>query len=48
VGCMLYFVNRAHMQFFVEEEVGRWMAMLAVGFVIVGYLIMRQITNIEV
>lgn len=48
VGVMLYFVNPAHMQFFVEEEVGRLMAMIAAGFVIVGYLVMRQITNIEV
>ena len=48
VGCMLYFVNRAHMEFFVEEELGRLMAMIAVGFVIAGYLIMRHITNIEV
>lgn len=48
VGVMLYFVNPSHMQFFVEEEMGRWMAMLAAGFVIAGYLIMRQITNIEV
>lgn len=48
VGIMLYFVNPSHMQFFIEEESGRLMAMLAGGFVIVGYLIMRQITNIEV
>ncbi|MBI1355341.1 MAG: pilus assembly protein TadB [Acidobacteria bacterium] len=48
VGVMMYFVNRAHMQFFVEEEIGRWMALLAIGFVAVGYLVMRQIVNIEV
>lgn len=48
VGVMLYFVNPAHMQFFIEEEMGRWMAMLAAGFVILGYLVMRQIVNIEV
>lgn len=48
VGIMMYFVNREHMQFFVEEEMGRWMAGLAIGFVILGYIIMRQIVKIEV
>ena len=48
VGIMMYFVNREHMQFFVEEEIGRMMAGLAVGFVILGYFIMRHIVKIEV
>jgi tight adherence protein B len=48
VGIMMYFVNPEHMQFFVEEEVGRLMAGLAVGFVILGYFVMRQIVKIEV
>lgn len=48
VAIMMYFVNRAHMMFFVEDEMGRWMAGLAVLFVCVGFLIMRQIVNIEV
>ena len=48
VGVMMYFVNRAHMEFFVEEEIGRWMALAAMGFVVIGYLIMRQIVKIEV
>ncbi len=48
VGILMYFVNPAHMQFFVEEELGRWMALLAGGFVLAGYLIMRQIVKIEV
>lgn len=48
VAVMMYFVNRAHMMFFVEEEMGRWMAGLAVSFVCVGFFVMRQIVKIEV
>ena len=48
VGVLLYFVNRPHMMYFVEEEIGRLMAGLAAGFVLLGYLIMRQIVKIEV
>lgn len=48
VATMMCFVNRPHMMFFVEEEIGRWMAGGAVGFVILGFLIMRQIVKIEV
>jgi tight adherence protein B len=48
VGVLMYFVNREHMQFFVEEEIGRLMAGVACGFVVLGYLIMRQIVKIEV
>ena len=48
VGIMMYFVNPEHMQFFVDEEIGRMMAGAAVGFVLLGYLIMRQIVKIEV
>jgi tight adherence protein B len=48
VAIMMWFVNRAHMMFFVEEEMGQWMAGLAVLFVCVGFLIMRQIVKIEV
>lgn len=48
VGFMLYFVNREHMMFFVEEEVGRLMAGMAAGFVVLGYFVMRRIVKIEV
>lgn len=48
VGLMLYFVNPTHMMFFVEEEIGRWMAGLALALVAMGYVIMRQIVKIEV
>ena len=48
VGFLLYMVNRQHMMFFVEEELGRLMAGLAAGFVVLGYLIMQRIVKIEV
>jgi tight adherence protein B len=48
VATMLYFVNRPHMQFFVENEWGRLMAMIALGFVVAGFLIMNKIVKIEV
>ncbi len=48
VAIMMYFVNRPHMMFFVEEDIGQWMAGLAVAFVCAGFLIMRQIVKIEV
>ena len=48
VALLMYFVNRAHMQFFVDEYAGQWMAGLALGFQGLGYFIMRQIVKIEV
>jgi tight adherence protein B len=48
VATLMFFVNRPHMMFFVEEEIGRMMAGTAVGFVILGFFIMRQIVKIEV
>ncbi len=48
VGIMMYFVNPDHMLFFVEEEIGQWMACAAAGFVVLGFLIMQRIVNIEV
>ncbi len=48
VGVLMYFVNPDHMKFFVEDEMGRLMAGLAVAFVILGYVVMRQIVKIEV
>lgn len=48
VGCMMWFVNRDHMMFFIEEEMGRLMAGAALAFMVIGYLIMQRIVNIEV
>jgi Flp pilus assembly protein TadB len=36
------------MMFFVDEEMGQWMAGLAIAFQGVGYFVMRQIVKIEV
>jgi Flp pilus assembly protein TadB len=36
------------MRFFLEEDVGQWMAGLAIGFQALGYFIMRRIVKIEV
>ncbi len=48
VAGMMYFVNRDHMMFFVEEETGQWMMGLAIAFQGLGYYVMRQIVKIEV
>ena len=48
VGVLMWFVHREHMQFFIENEMGQWMAGLALGLQTLGYLIMRQIVKIEV
>lgn len=48
VATMLYFVNRPHMMFFVDNEWGRLMAGLALAFVAAGFVIMSHIVNIEV
>jgi tight adherence protein B len=48
VAVMMYFVNRDHMQFFVDEYAGQWMAGIALAFQGLGYFIMRQIVKIEV
>jgi tight adherence protein B len=48
VATMLYFVNRPHMMFFVEHEWGRLMAIIALAFVVAGFLIMGRIVKIEV
>ena len=48
VAFMMWFVNREHMLFFVDDELGRMMAGMAVGFVVLGYFVMQQIVKIEV
>ena len=48
VALMMYFVNRDHMQFFVDEYAGQWMAGLAIGFQGLGYFIIRQIGTLMV
>ncbi len=48
VGILMWFVHREHMQFFIEDEMGQWMALLALGLQALGYLVMRQIVKVEV
>ena len=48
VAVMMYFVNRQHMMFFVEDEIGNLMAGAAIGFVLLGYFVMSRIVKIEV
>src|SRR5712692_7434133 len=48
VGSMMFFVNPDHMRFFAEDPAGTWMAGLALGFQVLGFLVIRKIVNIEV
>jgi len=48
VGSMMFFVNPEHMRFFAEDPAGTWMAGLALGFQVLGFLVIRKIVNIEV
>lgn len=48
VAVMMYMVHPEHMKFFVDNEMGQWMAGLALGLQVLGFFIMRQIVKIEV
>jgi tight adherence protein B len=48
VGLIMFYVNPDHMRFFTEDPAGSWMAGLAIGFQILGFLVIRKIVNIEV
>ena len=48
VGIIMYFVNPSHMRFFVDDPAGAWMSGLAVGFQVLGFVVIRKIVNIEV
>ena len=48
VGVLMWMVHPEHMRFFIDDEMGKWMAGLAIGLQGLGYLIMRQIVKIEV
>ena len=48
VGTIMFFVNPEHMRFFVDDPAGTWMAGLALGFQVLGFLVIRKIVNIEV
>lgn len=48
VGLIMFYVNPQHMRFFVEDPAGSWMAGLALGFQVLGFIVIRKIVNIEV
>jgi tight adherence protein B len=48
VGVIMFFVNPDYVKFFFEEDLGNIMMGAAVGFQIVGYLIIKKIVTIEV
>jgi tight adherence protein B len=48
VGVIMFFVNPEYVNFFFEDEIGNTMLGAAIGFQIVGYLIIRKIVSIEV
>ena len=48
VGLLMFYVNPEHMRFFSEDPAGNWMAGLALGFQVLGFLVIRKIVNIEV
>jgi tight adherence protein B len=48
VGAIMFYVNPEHMRFFSEDPAGTWMAGLALGFQVLGFLVIRKIVNIEV
>jgi tight adherence protein B len=48
VAILMFFVNPEYIEFFFEDETGNIMLAAAVGFQIVGYLIIKKIVQIEV
>lgn len=48
VAVVMFFVNPAYIKFFFEDDIGNIMLAAAIGFQIVGYLIIMKIVKIEV
>jgi tight adherence protein B len=48
VAIVMFFVNPEYVKFFFEDEIGNLMLGAAVGFQILGYLIIQKIVTIEV
>jgi Flp pilus assembly protein TadB len=48
VGTIMFFVNPEYIKFFFEDEVGNIMLAAAIGFQVLGYLIIKKIVVIEV
>jgi tight adherence protein B len=48
VATIMFFVNPEYIKFFFEDEVGNIMLAAAIGFQVLGYLIIKKIVQIEV
>jgi tight adherence protein B len=48
VAVVMFFVNPEYVKFFFEDEVGNLMLAAAVGFQVLGYLIIQKIVKIEI
>lgn len=48
VGITMFFVNPDYVKFFFEDDIGNMMLGAAIGFQIVGYLVIKKIVTIEV
>jgi tight adherence protein B len=48
VGVIMFFVNPDYVKFFFEDDLGNILICSAIGFQIVGYLIIKKIVSIEV
>jgi len=48
VGVIMFYVNPDYVKFFFDDDLGNMMMGAAIGFQIVGYLIIKKIVTIEV
>ena len=48
VAIVMFMVNPDYVKFFFEDELGNTLMGSAIGFQIIGYLIIRKIVSIEV
>ena len=48
VAMMMFWVNPGYAQFFLEDEIGLYMAGGAIGLQLIGYAIIQRIVSIEV
>ena len=48
VAFLMFYTNRDYIEFFVKDPTGNQMAGVAIGFQVIGYLIMKKIVTIEI
>jgi len=48
VAVMMFWVNAGYAQFFLEDEIGRYMTGGAIGLQLIGYAVIQEIVSIEV